>query len=65
MNSLWHDLLGLGAPALADTIDLGGIPVRFVPGGPSADWVVTLRRAAEGGDRATEPNLPGITFRLV
>jgi hypothetical protein len=65
MNSLWHDLLGLGAPVFADTIDLGGIPVRFVPGGPSADWVVTLRRAAEGGDRATEPNLPGITFRLV
>ena len=48
-----------------DTIDLGGIPVRFVPGGPSADWTVLLRRAADGGERAGEPTLPGITFRLV
>ena len=64
-NALWHDLLGLGTPAVADTIEMGGIPVRFVPGGPSADWVVTLRRSAAGGERAVEPSLPGITFRLV
>lgn len=65
MNALWHDLLGLGTPAAADTIDLGGIPVRFVPGGPSADWTVLLRRSADGGERAADPALSGITFRLV
>lgn len=64
-NELWHDLLGLGRPALPDIIDLGGIPVRFVPGGPSADWTVLVRRSADGGERASEPLLPGITFRLV
>jgi hypothetical protein len=64
-NQLWHELLGLGSPAMPDTIDLGGISVRFVPGGPSANWTVSLRRSAGGGDRATDPALPGITFRLV
>jgi len=64
-NTLWHDLLGLPDPQAADTIDLGGIPVRFIPGGPSADWTVLLRRAVDGGDRAEEPTLPGVTFRLV
>jgi hypothetical protein len=64
-NALWHDLLGLGDPVLPDTVDLGGIPVRFVPGGPSANWTVLVRRSPVGGDRASEPLLPGITFRLV
>lgn len=64
-NALWHELLGLGEPESPDTIDLGGIPVRFVPGGPSADWTVSLRRSVGTGERATEPLLPGITFRLV
>jgi hypothetical protein len=63
-NRLWHELLGLASPARADTIDLG-IPVTFVPGGPSANWTVTLRRSAAVGDRADAPQLPGITFRLI
>jgi len=64
-RALWLDLLGLGEQRSPDAIDLGGIQVRFVPGGPSADWTVLLRRAGDGGDRAVEPALPGITFRLV
>jgi hypothetical protein len=66
MSALWHELLDLGAPAKPDEIDLGGIYVRFVPGGPSADWTVLLKRATESAtDSATDPGLPGITFRLV
>jgi hypothetical protein len=36
--------------------------VRFVGGGPSANWTVLLRRATPD---AADPELPGITFRLV
>ena len=53
MNSLWHRLLGLGVPVTTDEVDLGGAFVRFVPGGPSA------------AAAATDPGLPGISFRLV
>lgn len=67
MNALWHELLDLGSPTASDQnagdeIDLGGIVVKFVPGGPSANWTVILRRAKPS---AVDPGLPGITFRLV
>jgi hypothetical protein len=62
MTSLWHELLDLGEPANPSEVDLGGITVRFVPGGPSHEWTVILRRA---NDRAVDPGLPGVTFRLV
>jgi len=62
MTTLWHELLDLGEPANPSEVDLGGITVRFVPGGPSHEWTVILRRA---NDRAVDPGLPGVTFRLV
>jgi hypothetical protein len=62
MASLWHELLDLGQPKTPNEIDLGGIPVRFVLGGPSANWTVVLKRA---NANAVDPGLPGITFRLV
>ncbi len=62
MTSLWHRLLDLGAPAVPDEIEMGGAFVRFMPGGPSADWTVVLRTAAS---TARDPGLPGISFRLV
>ena len=62
MTVLWHDLLGLGRPVRPDEVDLAGSYVRFTTGGPSADWTVLLRRS---GDSASDPALPGITFRLV
>jgi hypothetical protein len=66
MTTLWHELLDLGAPAKADEVALGGTWVRFVPGGPSAQWKVLLSRAATpAGQNATAPSLPGLTFELV
>ena len=62
MNLLWHRLLDLGEPSTDHSIDLGGAYVRFVGGGPSADWTVVLRTASVA---AVDPALPGITFRLV
>lgn len=62
MTTLWHELLDLGEPANPSEVDLGGVTVRFVPGGPSHEWTVILRRA---NDRAVDPGLPGVTFRLV
>lgn len=62
MNVLWHRLLDLGEPAVPDEIELGGAFVKFVPGGPSADWTVVLRTASAA---AVDPGLPGISFRLV
>jgi hypothetical protein len=62
MATLWHELLDLGEQATPGEVDLGGITVRFVPGGPSAQWTVVLRTANEG---AADPGLPGISFRLV
>lgn len=62
MNGLWHRLLDLGEPRDRDSIDLGGAYVRFVPGGPSADWTVVVRTASVD---AADPALPGITFRLI
>jgi hypothetical protein len=62
MCALWHELLDLGQPARPDQIELGGVYVRFVPGGPSPAWTVIVRRA---NDSAVDPGLPGITFRLV
>lgn len=61
-NTLWHELLGLGEPPRPTEIDLGGILVRFVAGGPSAKWTVTLRRTSEA---AADPGLDGLTFALV
>lgn len=61
---LWHELLDLGQTGTE--IDLGGAWVRFVPGGPSADWTVHLRRAGDSAAHpASDPALPGITFRFV
>ncbi len=66
MNALWHDLLDLGAPAKTDEIQLGGTWVRFVAGGPSAQWKIVLRRADNAaGSSVTAPSLSGITFELV
>jgi hypothetical protein len=62
MASLWHELLDLGQPATPNEVDLGGVFVRFLPGGPSAQWTVILRRADAS---AVDPGLPGVTFRLV
>jgi hypothetical protein len=61
MTELWLDILELPAPVETNVLDLGGATVRFVPGGPSADWTVLLRRSGPAGD----PGLAGITFRLV
>ena len=63
MNLLWHEILDLGTPAKTDEVDLDGIVVRFVPGGPSAEWTVLLSSSA--GAQPTDPGLSGITFRLV
>jgi hypothetical protein len=59
----WAQLLGLEPPGAETVLDLGGPIVRFVPGGPSADWTVLLR--ASGETAGSVPQLPGITFRLV
>lgn len=59
----WRHLLDLGEQAAPDTVQLGGPWVRFVPGGPSAEWTVLLRRAP--GATVTAPVLPGIKFELV
>ncbi|HVQ94075.1 MAG TPA: hypothetical protein VMU51_23755 [Mycobacteriales bacterium] len=58
----WRRLLDLPEPAEPTVLDLGGPTVRFVDGGPSSNWTVLLRRASAS---ATDPGLPGITFRLV
>ncbi|MET3807726.1 hypothetical protein ABIB25_004753 [Nakamurella sp. UYEF19] len=62
MNLLWHRLMDLGDPVESDLVDLSVAYVRFVPGGPSADWTVVLRTASSA---AADPGLAGITFRLV
>lgn len=62
MNSLWHQLLDLGEPALVDQVDLGGCYVKFTAGGPSADWTVVLRTSSSA---AVDPGLAGISFRLI
>jgi hypothetical protein len=62
MAVLWHELLDIGQPAVPGEVDLGGVTVRFVAGGPSAEWTVVLRRANAD---ARDPGLPGIAFRLV
>ena len=62
MAALWCELLDLPEPATPDELDLGGAFVRFVPGGPSAQWTVHFRRATP---EAADPGLPGIAFRLV
>jgi hypothetical protein len=62
----WHALLDLGEPGAESVVDLGGCWVRFVPGGPSAEWTVHLRRADSPAGSAVEaPSLPGIRFELV
>lgn len=63
-TALWHELLGLDGPSVPDEIDLGGTRVRFVAGGPSAEWTIQLRRASSGADPAV-PELPGVHFELV
>ena len=62
MNTLWHQLMDLGEPVLPDQVDLGGAYVKFVDGGPSADWTVVLRTSSAD---AVDPGLAGISFRLV
>lgn len=62
MNARWHHILGLGEPTDPTTVDLGGVPVRFVDGGPSAHWTVTVHRTR---DDVADPGLDGITFALV
>ncbi|SDJ41158.1 hypothetical protein SAMN05444157_3244 [Frankineae bacterium MT45] len=65
-NALWHDLLDLGTPAEPTVIEMGGISVEFVAGGPSAEWTVTLRRAdSAAGASAAAPSLAGLRFELV
>jgi hypothetical protein len=62
----WHALLDLGAPGDEPVVDLGGCWVRFVPGGPSSQWVVHFKRAdTEAGAAASAPTLPGVRFELV
>ncbi|MBN9619352.1 MAG: hypothetical protein J0H43_06420 [Actinobacteria bacterium] len=61
MAARWTAIMNLPEPVEATTLDLGGPTVRFVPGGPSADWTILLRRSGE----AVDPALPGISFRLV
>ena len=55
----WRALLDLPGEAGETSIEMGGPVVRFVPGGPSSNWTVLLRRA---GDAATDPALPGVSF---
>ncbi|MGN6606728.1 MAG: hypothetical protein ACTHMS_06935 [Jatrophihabitans sp.] len=64
MTALWHDVLGFDASAGATEVDLGETTVHFVPGGPSAQWTVRLRRAEQAGD-VTVPELAGVRFELV
>ena len=65
MAALWHELLDLGAPTVENEVQMGGPFVRFVAGGPSADWNVVLRRADnEAGRSVVAPNLPGLRFEL-
>lgn len=59
---LWQDLLGVQAIG-PDEIDLSGVRVRFVEGGPSAEWTIQLRRAAGVGEIEV-PDLAGIRFEL-
>ncbi|MBI1379130.1 MAG: hypothetical protein GC157_16860 [Frankiales bacterium] len=62
----WHSLLDLGEPGSEPVVDLGGCWVRFVEGGPSAEWTVHLRRAdTPAGAAAQAPELPGLRFVLV
>jgi hypothetical protein len=66
MTTLWRHLLDLQPTGKDDELQLGGSWVRFVPGGPSADWNIVLRRAGnEAGKSATAPSLPGVRFELV
>jgi hypothetical protein len=66
MATLWRDLLDLADSGSSDELLLGGGWVRFVPGGPSADWNIVLRRADnDAGKAATAPSLPGVRFELV
>lgn len=65
MAQLWRDLLDLEAGDRDDEVQLGGPWVRFVHGGPSADWNVVLRRADnDGGATVTAPTLPGVRFEI-
>jgi hypothetical protein len=64
--NLWRELLDLAPSAKSDEVQLGGPWVRFVSGGPSADWTIVLRRAdSPAGAAVTAPSLPGISFELV
>jgi hypothetical protein len=66
ITTLWHELLDLGAPVKDNEVQMGGTWVRFVPGGPSADWNIVLRRAeTDAGKAVTAPTLSGIRFELV
>ena len=58
----WRALLDLPEQADPTALDLGGATVRFVPGGPSSEWTLLLRRA---DDAARDPNLPGLRFAFV
>jgi hypothetical protein len=64
MTELWRHLLDLPEPTAANELDLGGAFVRFTAGGPSSDWTVVLQRA-DGNADAVDPELAGISFRLV
>jgi hypothetical protein len=65
MTALWHELLDLGDVQVENEVQLGGPWVRFVPGGPSADWTVVLRRAdSAAGAGVIAPTLAGISFEL-
>ena len=64
--ALWRDLLDLAPGAKDDELQLGGAWVRFVPGGPSADWNIVLRRADnDAGAVVAAPSLPGVRFEIV
>jgi len=66
MCRLWHNLLGLGDPTAPDEVEMSGSWVRFVAGGPSADWTVHLSRSqSPAGAAAEDPGLSGIHFTLV
>ena len=66
MTALWHELLDLQGPSAIRQVDTDGSWIRFVPGGPSANWTVFLRRAdSPAGAAAQDPRLPGLRFELV
>ncbi len=66
MTTLWHELLDLGSPVNPNEVRLGVTWVRFVAGGPSAEWNIVLRRAdSAAGRAASAPSFDGIRFELV